>query len=436
MKKTDVIIIGAGAAGLMAAYTLAKAGKAVTVLEARDRIGGRIHTLNNSLFSTPVEMGAEFVHGNLPVTLSLLKEAGINTSDVAFEMWQYRNGKFEESEAFVEGWDGFLKELNKLEKDMPLHDFLEHNFAEEKYAAMRAQIESYVSGYDTADVRDASAFALRNEWNHEDEDAQHRVDGGYGTLMQYLADVCLDAGNEIMLNTIVTEVLWKNNTVKVITASGTIYESEKIIIALPLGVLQATEETEAAIVFKPPLSKQTEAIHNIGFGSVIKILLEFEDIFWERDAVTDLAQADLSTMGFLFSDEAIPTFWTQAPAHSPLLTGWLGGPPADEKKDMTDEEILQLSLALLGNIFKITPAALKDKLAAWEVANWTTDPYTLGSYAYATVNSPEARKVLKQSVDKTIFFAGEYLYEGPAMGTVEAALTSGRDAAEMLLRNE
>lgn len=364
MKKTDVIIIGAGAAGLMAAHTLAKAGKAVTVLEARDRIGGRIHTLNNSLFSTPVEMGAEFVHGNLPVTLSLLKKAGISTFDVAFEMWQYRNGKFEESEAFVEGWDGFLKELNKLEEDMPLYDFLEYNFAGEKHAAMRAQIESYVSGYDTADFRDASAFALRNEWNHEDEDAQYRVDGGYGTLMQYLADVCLDAGNEIMLNTIVTKVLWKNNTVKVVTASGTIYESEKVIIALPLGVLQATEETEGAIIFNPPLPKQTEAIHNIGFGSVIKILLEFEDIFWERDAVTDLAQADLSTMGFLFSDEAIPTFWTQAPERSPLLTGWLGGPPADEKKDVPDDEILHQALVSLGNIFKITPAALKDKLAA------------------------------------------------------------------------
>ena len=434
MKNTDVIIIGAGAAGLMAAYTLVQSGKTVKVLEARNRIGGRIHTITGQSFSTPVELGAEFVHGDLPITLSLLHEAGIADCDVSFEMWQYHDGTFKQSEEFVEGWNGFLEKLNQLQDDMPIEDFLQQNFAGQEYAKMRSQIDNYVSGYDTADVNDASTFALRNEWNHEDEDAQHRVKGGYIKMLQYLADTCTNAGSDILLNTTVKEIAWQKDAVKVITANDTIYKANKVIIALPLGVLHATKEAEGAIQFNPPLQEHEDAIKGIGFGSIIKILLEFDEIFWESDAVTRSAGADLSTMGFLFADEEIPTYWTQAPEHSLLLTGWLGGPPAYDKKDLSPEAILQLTLTSLSNIFKIDTEVLKNKLIVWKVANWTAEPYTRGSYAYDKVESPQARKVLQQPVEQTIYFAGEYLYDGPAMGTVEAALTSGKSVVEKLLK--
>ncbi len=424
MKKSDVIIVGAGAAGLMAAYTLVKAEKTVTILEARNRIGGRIHTLENTLFSGLVELGAEFVHGNLPVTLNLLKEAGIGNSNVNFEMWQYHNGKFEQSDAFVEGWDTFLKTVNSLQQDMPLKDFLQENFAGN--SKMCTQIENYVAGYDTADILDASTFALRNEWNHEDEDAQYRVNGGYGALMQYLADQSCNVGSTIVFNTAVKRVLWENDKIEVVAANGFKYYAHKVIIALPLGVLQAQEDIEGAIHFEPALPKHKEALHNIGFGSVIKILLEFKSVFWESDGITKLTGANLSTMGFLFAYEDIPTFWTQAPAHSPLLTGWLGGLPAHDKRAASRETIMKLAIESLGNIFKIEPEALQNNLVAWEVANWTSEPYTRGSYAYDTIKSPEARRILRQPVEDTIYFAGEYLYDGPAMGTVEAALTSGK----------
>lgn len=429
MKKTDVIIVGAGASGLMAAYTLAKAGKKVIVLEARNRIGGRIHTINEN-FSAPTELGAEFVHGDLPVTLNLLKEAGIGSQHVGFEMWQYQNGAFAQTEEFIDGWDEFLQKLNQLKSDMPLHDFLEQNFDGAQYAKMRNQVENYVAGYDTADSRDASAFALRNEWNHENEDAQHRVDSGYGTMINYLADACRNAGAEIRLTNVAHKVSWKSNAVHVTTTDGSQYEAGKIIVALPLGVLQAPEDAKGAITFNPPIKEQMKAIRNMGFGSVIKILLEFDEVFWEKEAVG----ADLSNMGFLFSDETVPTYWTQSPVRSPLLTGWLGGPPAFAQKDATNEAILQMAITSLANLFKTGQEKLKSRLVAWQVANWTADPFTRGSYAYDKVESPQARKVLLQPVDGTLYFAGEYLYDGPAMGTVEAALTSGKNAAEMALK--
>lgn len=91
MKNADVIIIGAGAAGLMAAYELSKAGKQVSVLEGRSRAGGRMYTLDDDLHT---ELGAEFVHGDLPVTLQLLKEANIESIPASGEMWHNRDGKF------------------------------------------------------------------------------------------------------------------------------------------------------------------------------------------------------------------------------------------------------------------------------------------------------------------------------------------------------
>lgn len=430
MKRTDCIVIGAGAAGLMAAYTLVEAGKTVTVIEARDRIGGRIHTLSNEQFSTYVELGAEFIHGDLPVTLGLLKEAGIGYSDVGFEMWQYRNGKFEQSEEFVEGWDELLEKLNQLENDMPINDFMQQEFAGDKYAKMRSQVENYVSGYDTASVFDAGAFALRNEWNHEDEDAQHRIDGGYSTLINFLANTCRNAGNDILRNTVAKEIRWEKSAARVITDGGEVYEAARAIIALPLGVLQS----KGAIRFNPPINEYTGALNNIGFGAIIKILLEFNEIFWESGAIAQSAGADLSGMGFLFSDEAIPTFWTQSPAHRPLLTGWLGGPPAYEKKDLSSVEIMELAITSLSNIFKIPQEILQGRLVAWNVANWTTEPFTCGSYAYDKVESPQARIILRQPVEDTLYFAGEYMYDGPAIGTVEAALTSGQAVAETILK--
>ncbi|RYZ99000.1 MAG: FAD-dependent oxidoreductase [Sphingobacteriaceae bacterium] len=433
MKKTDVLIIGAGAAGLMAASQLVKAGKKVTVLEARNHTGGRIHTLRNTLFFKNAELGAEFIHGNLPITLALLKDARIAYHTSAGEMWEYCDGSFKKSEQFAEGWDLLLKKLKQLKKDMPINDFVQQQFAEEKYAALRENVWNYVSGYDTADPRKASAFALRNEWLHEDENAQYRITNGYCSLIKYLAGISKSAGNEIILNAVVKEVLWKKGDVKVTTTDDVIYEAEKVIIALPLGVLQADKHEIGAISFHPAIPEQNTAINSMGFGAIIKVLLKFDKPFWEGKDIEGLAGQSLKNMGFLFTEEAIPTWWTQTPQHSALLTGWLGGPAANDKKDHSADEILMLVLISLSNVFKISTEELKAKLIAWHVANWTAEPYTRGSYAYDTIESPAARKVLVKPVENTLYFAGEYLYDGPAMGTVEAALTSGMKTAGKVL---
>ena len=139
-------------------------------------------------------------------------------------------------------------------------------------------------------------------------------------------------------------------------------------------------------------------------------------------------------MGYLFSNEEIPTWWTQAPQHTNILTGWIGGPEAAEKTNDSNAEILRQSLQSLANIFNRDEEQLKQKLLNYHIVNWTADELARGSYAYDTVGADEARFVLNEPVENTIFFAGEYLYHGTAMGTVEAALESGLRAAERAMQ--
>lgn len=432
--KNKILIIGGGAAGLMAARILSKAGKQVTVLEARNHTGGRIHTLTDESFFKDTELGAEFVHGDLPVTLTLLKEAGITYRSANAEMWRYEKGEFRENSMVIEDWDLLLKKLNELTEDTNVWDFIEQEFPGDKYAELRSSVWNYVSGYDTADPRKASVFALRNEWQHEEMDAQHRIDGGYCSMITYLANECKANSSEIFLNAVVTDIRWQKGHVTVTTDDGSVYEAGQLLVATTLGVLQAAKGETGAISFTPEIPKHTEAIQQMGFGAVIKLLFEFDTAFWLDKQSHEMAGKNVDKMGYLFSDEEIPTWWTQAPDHSKVLTGWIGGPAAADKLNTPDTEVLEQGLQSLANVFNIGFEELKGKLFAYRIMNWTADPFTRGSYAYDTVEAPEARKILNTPIDDTIYFTGEYLYNGTAMGTVEAALTSGLEVANKILR--
>jgi len=430
LVKADVIIIGGGASGLAAGKKIAKAGKKVFVLEARNRLGGRIHTLNVTGFSTHIEAGAEFVHGDMPATKSLLKEGDIEFFSTAGKYYRIKNGKFQKIRNL---WITFLIVLSKaysLKQDMPFSKFLDQYLNKEKFKDVRETARAFVEGYDAADIKRASTFALRAEWKNFRQSDQYRLKGGHIKLIDFLSREIFKNNGEIFLSTVAKEIRWKPDYVEVISDKGKIYSGRKALITVPLGVLQSKPEDEAHIRFSPGLPEKLEAAKSIGYGTATKVFLEFKDAFWES---SENKIRKMPELGLLISDTPFTACWTQLPNKTPLLTVWLAGPQAEKNRNTSDENIISMALDALSYIFNADKSFLTKNLCAGKVVNWQTDPFSLGAYSYATVESNEAKKILVQPVEDTLFFAGEALSEGTAMGTVEEALANGIKMAKELL---
>ena len=423
----DIIIIGAGAAGLMASKILTAKGINVLVLEARDRLGGRIHTIANS-FASNFEAGAEFIHGNLKLTRQLLKEAGLKQTKVKGGIYRMENGLLKEENDFVEGWDILINRLKKLKTDMTISKFLDEYMPEEKYADIKESFKKYVQGYDSADIQDASSFSIREEMENE-EGEQFRIDNGYTSLINFLAEESKTNGCIIKTSEVVKQIYWQKNNAEVIT-NNTTYKAQKVIITIPIGVLQAKEKEEGAIKFYPEIIEQQKAINDIGFGWVVKILLEFDEAFWFDKQF--LKERNIYKPFFFFADTSIPTWWTQYPNERPLLTGWLAGPDANKYSTLNENEFLAKAIASLAEIFRITSEHLHKKLKTYKVYNWVKDPFCRGAYSYTTMTTKRAVRILKEPLQDTLYFAGEALVKS-GTGTVDAALQSGDEVAKKIL---
>ena len=421
MDSKQVLIVGAGAAGLMAGCELISRGFSVRIVEARDRIGGRICTLHKH-FSTPVDIGAEFVHGDKKVTSEIAKQAGVKLLKIKGHMYRLENGQIKESDFFDEDWGKVIRKLHSLDHDMDMGTFMDVHFNRTQFPDLYKNVRSFVEGYDAADFHTVSAMALRDEWSGTDDNNQFHVDGGYGKLMEFLAEKFRRAGGTIILSTPVKEIRWNETGAELITNGKERFRAEKIVITVPLGVLK-----HERILFSPGLGDYQKAVHDIGFGSVIKFMMEFDDSYWKPLQ----ENAGMPDMAFVFSDCLIPTWWSQLPKDIPLITGWLGGP---ETLHVSHDrhELYKIAAATLGSIFYVSAKEIMSNVRQWYIANWLEDEYSLGAYSYPTVKTQAARKLLSTPLKDTLYFAGEAIFEGAAMGTVEAALQSGRDVANRI----
>ena len=416
--KYDVIIIGAGAVGLLAMRDLAKAGYHVCMLEAAGTAGGRISTLKEG-FENYAEAGAEFIHGKLPLTFQLLKEAGLTYEAVEGKMIGVRQGQWQTEEHY-DHWDEFMHQLRTLKTDITILQFLEDNFSGPEYIHLRQAVQRFSEGFDLADISKASILSVKKEWEEIDK-KQYRIKGGYITLIDHLVSSCQQLNTEFHFTTCVNKIDHEEGNVTVHAANNKKFHAEKSIITVSAGGLQS-----GTIQFKPALTDHAVAIQGLGFGAVIKFLLEFKTNFWE--------EFDDET-GFLLTDEEIPTWWTQLPAESNLLTGWLGGPNATKKIFEPDSSLLQTALLSLSSIFRIPPAMLQEELTHYKIINWLNFPYIKGGYSYDTLNSEKAKEILASPVNNTIYFAGEAISKSESQGTVESALQSGHDTAKILIKH-
>ncbi len=417
----NVIVIGAGAAGLAAARELARAGKRVTMLEARDRCGGRIYALPTAEFGYPAEGGAEFVHGAAPVTLALLREAGLALQPVRGTRWSVERGAFARGRAPDHGSDRFYRTLAELDVDLPIAEFLQQHFAGPEYAGLRRSIERMAEGYDAADPKRASAFALRDEWMDEGPRNQGRIGGGYGALIDFLAAECRKLGAVIRLNAVVKSIeLAAGGGVVVRCANGDAYEGAAAILTVPLPLLDE-------INLPAEVAAKAAAAADIGYGNVIKILLRFRTRWWVDK------RAELGDLSFLMSDGEIPVWWTQNPSNEPVLTGWFGGPRTKAIAGYGDDKLIETGLVSLAKPFGFTPQQLRDHLVAARAIDWAKEVFSRGAYSYATPATRKAQALLASSDANPVLFSGEALYGGRDMGTVEAALASGLQTARSML---
>ncbi|MBR0830752.1 FAD-dependent oxidoreductase [Bradyrhizobium manausense] len=419
-SASHIVIVGAGAAGLMAARELASAGRKVTILEARERCGGRIHPLATSAFGYGAAGGAEFVHGEARVTRALLVEAQLSLQVIQGTQWSLDDGKLSREARYDPHEAAELhRALAELTDDLTIAEFLRRHFAAPQYERMRQSIARMVEGYDAADPERASTLALRDEWMGGGLHAQTRIVGGYGALVTHLVEQCHAHGVAMRLGCIVSAIEEADGGIVVRCGNGEVHRGDAAVVTVPVPLLQE-------IALPPAARAKATAAADIGFGNVIKLLLRFETRWWlDRNK-------ELGDLTFLLSEATIPVWWTQHPATHPVLTGWFGGPKTAGLAGLDRAALIDAGLASLAAIFGLPRDELAQKLAAAEAINWAQDPFARGAYSYATPQTRAAQATLTRP-DGAVLFAGEALYRGPDMGTVEAALSSGRETARVIL---
>lgn len=374
----DVIVIGAGVAGLAAARELAVADLNVLVLEARDRIGGRIHTHHINDLPFPVEYGAEFIHGRPPESFAIAERAGVTLPEVPNRHWYFRDGVVATSGQFWSVIDPLMDQMARYRgPDQSFREFLDayqpsHQMDEGKVVATM-----YIEGFHAAHAERISVQAL-----NKDNDAADRIDGdkqfrspkGYGLLAQLLNDEARAAGVDFGFNTVIDAVRWSPRSVEVSGIAAGVrqkYQAKCVLVTLPLGVLKARD-----VSFVPGLPDQEKAADQLEMGQVLKITLRFRERFWERLRLrsSDGDMVEFKDLAFIHAvQESIATWWTQLPVRAPLLVGWAGGAAAEELLSAGRESLVAKALQSLSNILGLDQKTLAGLLEDSYFHDWTED---------------------------------------------------------------
>jgi monoamine oxidase len=412
MAQHDVIVIGGGAAGLAAARELSAAGRAVLLLEARPRLGGRIHTLHEAGVAMPIELGAEFVHGRAEEVFRLVPGTSVLIDQLPDAHWWSDRRKLVRRDDF---WPRIGKILGRAAKrDEPLAEFLRRARIAPRD---RKLVARFVEGYHAADLEKVGTRSLDAG---EGDNAQFRIVTGYDSLLNTIHAGFAPETVEIRMSTAVTRIAWRRGEVEVIARTLLGNElscrARAAVVTLPLGVLRSD-----AIAWDRRPRGLSAVLEKLEMGNVCKIVFLFRERFWDDD------------LNFIHaSGPDFPTWWTYAPAAVPLMTAWTGGPPAAQLLDLDERQRVDRALASLSKMLGVPRARVDDLLEAWWTHDWRNDPFSRGAYGYELAGATGARKKLAAPVEQTIFFAGEAC-EPEQSGTVAGAIASGRQAAERII---
>jgi monoamine oxidase len=421
----DVIVIGAGLAGLAAARGLSRAGKSVLVLEARDRIGGRAWTTWESGLDYPIDLGAEWIdtHGEIR---HFLDRHHVPLQAADGEQRQRHQGQWKEMGGLGQVTGRMMQRIKSYTgPDRPLAAALAECCGDPVFDEVRHVLLSYVRGFHAADPE-----RLSTEWFSVVEKNQPADASGYRSLKGagVTADLLaaeLKEGSEIRLETVVREVQWKRGSVRIVVdrkGGSEIFEAAKAVITLPLSMLQ-----QGDVRFTPELSDRKAALALLETGPVLKPVLRFREPFWKSEPV-------LEDMLFLHDfEQPFATFWTTGPVNRPLLNGWAAGPGLRDFADATLEAKLDLALDSLAAALAMPRREIDAQLVSWHLHDWQHDPFARGAYSYVLAGGIDAHKALARPLENTLFFAGEATCGGGYNATMEGAFQSGERVAKEIL---
>ena len=438
MPSADVVVLGAGIAGLAAAERLGAAGQRVVVLEARDRIGGRIHTVDDPGLNVPVELGAEFVHGLPAELVELIRETGL-TLEAVSEVQERGAGsgpgiagagrrRMPDIRASL----ATLLEADRAGPDRPVADLIRER---EVLLARPGEFQGviqYLEGFHAADLSrlGTRALAENESAENDDGDSPHRIREGYGALVRRLADRWDHARVEVRLGSVVTAVAWRAGQVRVtvVASDGRTEEvvAPRVVVALPLAVVKRMMGGGSAGGLDPPPPGWVDALRALHMGAALRIVIGFDTRWWAPDGKPG--------PGFVYGGpEPFPVWWSALPSLAPVLTGWAGGPRAAALTGRGEAALLRAALDSLASVFGRDVAELRSRSRLAYAHDWSADPFAGGAYSYGGVGGIEARRALVVPVAGTLYLAGEAVAQHGRNATVHGALISGREAAAALL---
>jgi len=420
----SIIVIGAGFAGLSAAYHLQQGGQSVIVLEARDRIGGRCYT-NHEFAGFPVEFGAELIHGSKVILWDFVKSLGLTTlhwqktDDSMVRLEDGRWLKMLEAKkaspdfAITRSWE--LENVPEPGIDENLADYLKRiGFNDEQLQYVKRSFANAVGD----DMRFISAQAAWHEFmlKEGDEDLEfleydYRIMEGYSSIYNHLAKDL-----DIRLERVVKSIDWRDS-VTLTTTDGETFQADQVVVTLPLGVLQS-----GAVSFSPELPPaKKEALSGLQMGPVMKMIYQFDEPIIDR------------TIGAIYSRLNPPMWWSPSFTRDvdvQVWTAFVSGDWARELLVFGEEGALQKGLESLRE--ELGKPDLQAK--AMTLVNWPNDPFSQGGYSVTLPGHLDAREKLAQPTPP-LYWAGEATAEHENAATIHGAYLSGKRAAEEILND-